>query len=111
MRKMAFAAVVLAATALFVARGRAGAHGNHSAPRVGVIDAAGARTVRVAGAAGTLRVRGVSGLSEVRVRGTARASRDGALEGIGLELRRDGDVVVVRAVVPSGNGWGWPGRR
>lgn len=112
MRKFAFAAVVLTATALFVTRGRAHSSGTHSAPRVGAIDAAGARTVRVSGAAGDLHVMGVNGLGEVRVRGTARASRAGALDGIRLELRRDGSEVVVRALVPSGGGrwWRWRGR-
>ena len=107
MRKFAFAAVVLAATALFVTRGRAHSNGSHSAPRVGAIDATGARSVRVTGAAGDLHVMGVNGLREVRVRGTARAARAGALDGIRLELRRDGSEVVVRAVVPSHGGGGW----
>ena len=101
MRRIALVAVVLATTALFVTRGRAASSGDHTAPRSGVIDAAGARTVRVVGEAGELRVVGVSGLGEVRVQGTAHASRASALDGVRLELRREGGEVVVRPVIRS----------
>jgi hypothetical protein len=111
MRTAAYVAVALVATGLFVKRGMARTHDGreHSAPRVGTIDAEGARLVRVTGEAGDLRVVAVDGAREVRVRGTARASRASGLDEIKLEMRRNGDELVVRAVVPSRSGRSWFG--
>lgn len=65
MRTFAYVAVVLVATGWFVRRGLAGSEGDYTAPRVGAVDATGARLVRVTGEAGELRVVAVSGLREV----------------------------------------------
>ena len=101
MRTVAYIALVLAATALFIKRGLANSDGDYTAPRHAAIDAGGARLVRVTGAAGELRVVGVDGIGEVRVRGTAHASRRRGLDGVKVELRRDGNDVVVRSVIQS----------
>lgn len=85
----------------------------YAAPRDAAVSARGARRVEIEAEAGSLRVVGVAGLAEVRVRGTARASRREWLDAIRLEARREGDAVVVRAVIPDddegGRGWrdGW----
>jgi hypothetical protein len=111
MRTAAYVAVVLVATGFFVKRGhaRAGDGREHTAARVGAIDAEGARLVRVTGEAGDLRVVAVEGAREVRVQGTARSSRASGLDEIKLELRRKGDELIVRAVVPSHSGRSWFG--
>lgn len=110
MRTAAYVAVALVATGLFVKRGLARTNdGEHTAPRVGAIDAAGARLVRVTGEAGDLRVVAVEGASAVRVKGTARASRASGLDEIKLALHRKGDELFVRAVVPSSSGRSWFG--
>ena len=109
MRTAVFAAVILVATAAFAQRvGARLLHGDFSEPRAAAIDASGARLVRVEQGNGNLRVVGVDGLDAVRVQGTARASRRGAVDDVKLQLRRDGDQVVVRGVVPSG-GRSWFG--
>ena len=102
MRTAVFVAVAALAAALFMKRGIAWSfdEGEHESARMGMIDAMGARQVRVESAAGDLRVVGVNGLDKVRVHGTAHASRSGALHGIKLDLRREGDRVVVRALLP-----------
>jgi hypothetical protein len=110
MRTFAYVAVVLLATGVFVKKkGLAHSDRDHTAPRRAVIDASGARLVKVIGGAGELRVVAASGTHEVRVQGTAHASRSGGLKGIKLELRREGDEVTVRGVMPSGSGRRWFG--
>jgi hypothetical protein len=110
MRTVAFVAVVLLATAAFVKRGLGwSTSGDHTAAREATIDARGARLIRVETGAGELRVLGVDGLSEARVRGTAHASRSGLLDDIKVELRRDGDQLVARSVIPAATHRRWFG--
>jgi hypothetical protein len=101
MRTVAFVAVLLVATAAFFKRAVAGHDGDYTAERTASIAATGARQVAVEDRAGDLQVIAVEGTDAVRVRGTAHASRSGLLDDIKVELRREGDRVTVRAVIPE----------
>lgn len=74
-----------------------------SAPRNAVLNAAGARHIRVEAAAGNLRVEGKSGLTQVRVTGTAWASSEGILKDIRLIAQRQGDEIYIKADMPDGD--------
>lgn len=76
---------------------------DYTAPRNAVVDAAGARVIRVHALAGELKIRGRDGLSKVDVRGTARASDEDYLKEITLSAERHGDVVDVRVNIPERN--------
>lgn len=102
MRTAAYVAVVLVVTAAFVRHGvKQGDGGDYTAERVATIDARGAEQVTVTGGMGKLRIVAAGEGGGVRVRGTAHASRRAVLDDIKLELRREGDVVLVRAVMPA----------
>lgn len=73
----------------------------HRASRSGEVDAAGARKVVVEAAAGDLIVAGKAGMKFVHASGEACAEDMQTLEAIQLEVRRDGDEVHVRAVMPE----------
>jgi DUF4097 and DUF4098 domain-containing protein YvlB len=96
----AAAAAVLAAAPL--------AAQDHSADRNATVNAANARAVRIVARAGRLRVVGVDGITEVRVRGTARARKESRLDDIELRAEREGDEVVVEALIPEDRvSWHW----
>lgn len=79
----------------------------HKADREAVLDAGGARSVRVEAAAGTLHVEGKSGLTRVEARGIACASGEQVLDRIRLTATRQGDAIVVKVDIPEGSTWGW----
>ena len=74
---------------------------DYTAPRNAVVDAAGAKVVRVHALAGELKIRGRDGLTKVDVHGTARASNEDYLRDITLTAERHGDVVDVRVDIPE----------
>ena len=77
------------------------------AEREAVLDAGGARSVRVEAGAGALRVEGKTGQTRVEARGTACASSEQLLGQIRLNATRRGDVIVVKVEIPDGSSWGW----
>ena len=79
----------------------------HKAEREAVLDAGGARSVRIEAGAGELRVQGRTGQTRVEARGTACASSDQVLGQIRLNATRQGDVIVVRVEIPEGSSRGW----
>lgn len=68
------------------------------------IDAQGATQIIVRAGAGDLDVRGVAGANRVEARGGACASDATVLEGIRIDVRRDGSVIHVETVIPKKNG-------
>src|SRR5438046_9973109 len=72
---------------------KAQSHSDFSAPRNAVLDAAGARSVRVEAGAGILRVEGKAGITQVQVKGTAWASSQGIHKDIELIAERRGDEI------------------
>ena len=77
-----------------------GSECRHSEPREAVLPAAaGVRTVEVRALAGSLSIAGQSGAGEVRAEGVACARRRRDLESIDLEARREGDRIVIEAVI------------
>ena len=99
----AWTAVVLA----LLIPGRIRAQTDYTAPRNAVVNAAGARLIRVEAGAGFLHINGRPGLTQVRVTGVARASSRRILDEIRLQAERQGDVVVVKMVVPEGASSFW----
>lgn len=97
--------LVLSASLLLFAA-VASADCRHTAQRQGSIDLNGAKRVRVLSGAGTLSVNGQPGLAQARATGTACASTDRLLREINIRTSRQGDEVVVEAVMPEGS-WGW----
>ena len=93
--------LLAAAAAGCLAAAPLAAQGGHSAPRNATVDAAGARELRIHARAGILRVVGVEGRTDVRVRGTARARRESHLDDIELRAEREGDRVVIEALIPE----------
>ena len=79
----------------------------HQAQREAVLDAGGARSVRIEAGAGQLRVEGRTGQTSVEARGTACASSEQVLGRIQLRVSRVGDAIVVKADMPDGSSWGW----
>lgn len=69
-----------------------------TAPRNAVVNAAGARTIRIDAGAGFLHVNGHPGLTQVRVNGVAHASSQRILNEIKLLAERQGDVVVIKVL-------------
>jgi hypothetical protein len=96
-RKAAIAAPFLFGPA--VARAQSG--NDFSAPRNAVVDAAGARTVRVEAGAGILRVEGKPGITQVQVKGTAWASSQRILNSIKLVAERRGDEIYIKSDMPD----------
>jgi hypothetical protein len=78
---------------------------HYTEPRNAVVDATGARVIRIVARAGELRVEGKPGATQVQVRGTARASSERLLAEIKLVAERRGDIVVVEADIPNRSGW------
>jgi hypothetical protein len=79
----------------------------HKAEREAALDAGGARSVRIEAAAGELRIEGKTGQTRVEARGIACASSEQVLGQIRLNATRQGDVIVVKVVIPEGSSWGW----
>lgn len=79
----------------------------HKAEREAVLDAGGARSVRIEAGAGELRVLGRTGQTRVEARGTACASSGQVLGQIRLNATRQGDVIVVRVEIPEGSPSAW----
>jgi DUF4097 and DUF4098 domain-containing protein YvlB len=80
-----------------------------SAPRNAVVDASGARSVRVEAGAGILRIVGKPGLTRVQVTGTAHASSEAILRDIKIVAERQGDEIFIKSDMPDENSsWsGW----
>lgn len=77
-------------------------------PRNATVNASDAAKLRVDARAGQLRITGRPDITEVRVRGTARASSRSILDDIKLEAVRNGNEVLVRAILPQVDGCcGW----
>jgi hypothetical protein len=92
--------VAIAAPFLFgpaIAKAQSG--NDYSAPRNAVVDASGARSIRVEAGAGILRVEGKPGLSQVKVTGTAHASSQGILKRVKLTAERRGDEIFIKSEV------------
>lgn len=107
MRKMRKAAI--AAPFLFGPAALKAQSGHEfTAPRNAVVDAAGAKSVRVEAGAGILRVEGKSGINQVQVKGTAWASSQGILRDIKLIAERRGDEIYIKSDMPDDN-WSWFG--
>ncbi len=79
----------------------------YTAPRNAVVNAVGARSIRVVAGAGFLHINGRPGLTQVRVTGIARASSRRILDEIKLQAERQGDVVLIKMVVSEGGGSFW----
>ena len=73
----------------------------YTAPRHAVVNAAGARVIKVIAGAGFLHINGRPGLTQVQVSGVARASSRRILDEIKLLAERLGDVVMIKMVVPE----------
>jgi hypothetical protein len=93
----AWSAVVIAV----LIPGAASAQPDHSAPRNAVVNAVGARVVRISAGAGFLHINGRPGITQVRVTGVARASTARGLDDIKLLAERQGDVVMIKMVTPD----------
>lgn len=91
-------AVVLAVLIPGVARAQAG---DFTAPRNAVVNANGARTIKIEAGAGFLDIRGRPGISDVRVTGVASASDRRRLDEIRLLAEREGDVVRIKTIFPD----------
>lgn len=91
----------LVVTASFIPGPRAGAQNDYESPRNATVDARGARSVRIEASAGILRVEGHPNIPEVRVKGVARSHRRNSLDDIRLVAERRGDVVFIKAELPS----------
>lgn len=72
-----------------------------SAERSAAISMEGARSVRVDAGAGSLNVTGRAGVRNVAAKGTACASSREILDRVQLTVRREGDVVLVKAEMPE----------
>jgi hypothetical protein len=101
-RKVAIAAPFLFGPA--IAKAQSG--NDYSAARNAVVNASGARSVRVEAGAGILRVEGKAGLTQVQVKGTAWASSKRILEDIKLIAERRGDEIFIKTDMPE-SGFTW----
>lgn len=81
----------------------------HEAQRSAMVDAAGARLLRLEAGSGSLRVEGRAGQNRVVVRGRACASSAELLERIELHGQRSGNDVVIRANVQRDRDRGFVG--
>ena len=79
----------------------------HRADREAALDTGGVRSVRIEAGAGELRVEGRTGQTRVEATGVACASSEQVLGQIRLTARREGNVIVIKAELPDGSGWGW----
>jgi hypothetical protein len=80
---------------------------DYTAPRNAVVNAAGAKMIKVSAGAGFLHINGRTGISQVRVTGVAGASSRRLLDEIQLQAERQGDVVVVKMVIPEHDASFW----
>jgi hypothetical protein len=80
---------------------------DYSAPRNAVVNAAGARLIRISAGAGYLNVTGRTGITQVRVTGVARASSRRVLDEIKLQAERQGDEVVIKVITPDNDNSPW----
>ena len=80
---------------------RGQSRGDVTSPRNAVVNAVGARTIRVEAGAGFLHINGRTGINEVRVSGVASASNRRLLDDIKLIAERRGDVVFIKMDVPE----------
>ncbi|MBA3645088.1 MAG: DUF2807 domain-containing protein [Gemmatimonadaceae bacterium] len=99
MRKAAFAAPFLFGPVM--ARAQSG--NDFSAPRNAVVDASGARSVRVEAGAGILRVEGKAGITQVQIKGMAWASSREILNDIKLVVERRGSEIFIKTDLPESN--------
>ncbi len=72
-----------------------------TSPRNAVVNATGARQIKIEAGAGFLHVNGRTGINDVRVTGVARASNRRILDEIRLIAERRGDVVFIKAEFPD----------
>ena len=72
-----------------------------SAERTGQLPVAGAKRIAIAARAGDLDIRGQKGASQVSARGKACASEQKLLDLIRIEVRLDGEVLRVNALMPD----------
>jgi hypothetical protein len=72
-----------------------------TAARNAVVNAAGARVIRISAGSGYLNVTGRTGITQVRVTGVARASSRRILDEIKLQAERQGDEVVIKMITPD----------
>jgi len=77
--------------------------GDYTAARNAIVNAAGARLIRIEAGAGYLNVTGRTGISQVRVNGIARASNRRILDEIRLQAERHGDEVLIKVITPDSN--------
>src|SRR4026208_2159712 len=80
---------------------------DYTAPRTAVVNAAGARVIRISAGAGYLNVTGRTGINQVRVTGVARAPRRRILEEIKLQAERQGDEWVIKVITPDNDNSLW----
>jgi hypothetical protein len=92
-------AVVLAV--LIPGGARAQSRGDVTSPRNAVVNATGARSIKVEAGAGFLYINGRTGINDVRVKGVASASSRRLLDDIRLIAERRGDVVFIKMDVPE----------
>lgn len=96
--------VAIAAPFLFgpvIAKAQSG--NDYSGPRNAVVDASGARSVRVEAGPGLLRVEGKQGITQVQIKGTAWASSKSLLSDIRLIAERRGDEIYIKSDIPDGD--------
>jgi hypothetical protein len=98
----AWAAIVLAAFIPHTSHAQ-----KYTAPRNAVVNASGARVIRIDADAGFLRINGRTGTSEVRVTGQASSSNRRMLDEIKLQAERQGDVVYIKVIMPDENHSFW----
>ena len=79
----------------------------HRADREAILDAGGARSVRIEAGAGELRIEGKTGQTRIEARGIACASSEQVLGQIRLNATRQGEVIVVKVGIPDGSSWSW----
>lgn len=79
----------------------------YKAEREALLDAGGARSVRIEAAGGELKVEGRTGQTRVEARGTACASSQEVLSRILLRATRVGDAIVVKVDMPDGSSRDW----
>lgn len=98
-REVAVAAPLLFGPAMVKAQSGS----DYSAPRNAVVDASGAKSVRIEAGAGILRVEGKPGITRVQVKGTAWASSKRILDDVKLIAERRGDEVFIKSDMPEGD--------
>jgi hypothetical protein len=103
-RAAAWTAVVLA---VFIPKAAAAQFDSYTAPRNAVVNASGARIIKIVAGAGFLHINGRPGLTQVQVTGVAHASSKRILDAIKLIAERQGDVVLIKMETPEQNSSFW----